>query len=724
MSSRKKEQKYPYRRKVISMTASNNTVNTQNQTICTSEMIIYPTSDNEESEQRIKNNYGTSRPHLVDLKGNKELNQGFESILHISKQVVDGVEETGDNSLCQNAQSLEQNLGIPMDIKQDNCTFKDKSIIDSLAKRNTKQMSKGQQEIVQNLIQQSENIDSLVDHQNQPVTKNDKNELHVCECKTCFLSEEHLALHKRMYCMLNDTPVSQYSDHQYCEPTILPKNFPDVFPCQICEKKNKIVFFKNTDLLLSHMQSEHASKSLLHESKIPCTRKTRSYLKKKLEKTRNSEKQLSTEESNNNILGNQLKVIHLDEDKSYLKNKSIEEGSDKIFGNQLTIFHLNEDKSLSKCTCKWNKSSTFEEICDMLKKQSNFKHISIPIGNNFNQEILEELIKKDRKGFENIPNYSYTFSNNLVPQEKRRRSLNSERLNFEKMSELLKRQKHMDVGDCEKMCDLCGCMFNKASTFRKHLQCHKEGKEILSQKRAHGYWINNRNVKRYFRKCDHCHLLFKSSGILKNHIRSKHSGEMIQCPQCPKQFKVQNGLDYHMEIKHTIEKPYICDVCSATFGQKKWLTRHRQIIHNIDVPTWRKTRRHLCSYCPASFFHPSKLRDHIRSHTGEKPYICQACGKGYARSDYLKEHMRRYHTPGGRRKPDPIICKVCGQSCSTTGLFKDHMRIHTGEKPFKCDICGEAFRMNRMMKKHRETHGSDCHHKVEFNMRMQEAAVL
>eukprot|EP01084_Bolivina_argentea_P219879 372783_1 len=56
--------------------------------------------------------------------------------------------------------------------------------------------------------------------------------------------------------------------------------------------------------------------------------------------------------------------------------------------------------------------------------------------------------------------------------------------------------------------------------------------------------------------------------------------------------------------------------------------------------TQKKPYKYKCNECSYSTKHPSSLRIHERTLSGEKPFCCQICDKLFGRKDYLLKHMR------------------------------------------------------------------------------------
>lgn len=52
-------------------------------------------------------------------------------------------------------------------------------------------------------------------------------------------------------------------------------------------------------------------------------------------------------------------------------------------------------------------------------------------------------------------------------------------------------------------------------------------------------------------------------------------------------------------------------------------------------------KQHRCMTCKKRFLWHSDLRKHERIHTGERPYSCQWCGRGFTQVQHMRSHMFR-----------------------------------------------------------------------------------
>lgn len=74
----------------------------------------------------------------------------------------------------------------------------------------------------------------------------------------------------------------------------------------------------------------------------------------------------------------------------------------------------------------------------------------------------------------------------------------------------------------------------------------------------------------------------------------------------------------------------------------------------LPPPSPNNQRRHECRHCAKRFPTPSKLARHELIHTGEKPFSCTLCHKGFTQLSHLKNHQKFSHRPVFQMTPPPI----------------------------------------------------------------------
>uniref|UniRef100_A0A4W5QBD2 Zinc finger protein 131 n=1 Tax=Hucho hucho TaxID=62062 RepID=A0A4W5QBD2_9TELE len=185
-------------------------------------------------------------------------------------------------------------------------------------------------------------------------------------------------------------------------------------------------------------------------------------------------------------------------------------------------------------------------------------------------------------------------------------------------------------------------------------------------------------------RCNKCDRSFRLYYHLKQHMRA-HVATLEKphvCCHCGKAYMREAALKQHLNTLH-----YEAEELSRSQSQKK--------------------KMHVCDYCDKQFDHFGHFKEHLRKHTGEKPFECPDCHERFARNSTLKCHMAACQNGSGAKKGRKKLyeCQVCSSVFNSWELFKDHLTTHTGEKPNHCTMCDIWFTQPHDLRRHlRELH--------------------
>ncbi|XP_052889338.1 zinc finger protein 235-like [Anopheles moucheti] len=126
-----------------------------------------------------------------------------------------------------------------------------------------------------------------------------------------------------------------------------------------------------------------------------------------------------------------------------------------------------------------------------------------------------------------------------------------------------------------------------------------------------------------------------------------------RCMVCGEKFQSRDVWVAHLAV-HTVERPFQCHICLAQFKTKYVQQNHIRTVHE-------NVRSYRCPICtePSRMFKSKRtLEDHMRYHTGERPFVCCICKITFSSGSVHRNHMYRVHRE--MRKKDRR-CNYCGK---------------------------------------------------------------
>ncbi|CAN6540942.1 unnamed protein product [Malus baccata var. baccata] len=191
--------------------------------------------------------------------------------------------------------------------------------------------------------------------------------------------------------------------------------------------------------------------------------------------------------------------------------------------------------------------------------------------------------------------------------------------------------------------------------------------------------------------------------------------------------RVERELEKSMDNREADQKVpvfkdirrYYCEFCGICRFKKTLIASHILNHHKMDMAReaggegeGEKEKCNTCEECGATFKKPAHLKQHMQSHSLERPYVCSVddCRSSFRRKDHLNRHLLQHQ---GKLFKCPI--ENCNRGFVCQGNMSRHVKelhgedgtyVGRGQKQHVCQEigCGKVFLFASKLRKHESSH--------------------
>ncbi|NXI36167.1 ZN335 protein, partial [Galbula dea] len=233
----------------------------------------------------------------------------------------------------------------------------------------------------------------------------------------------------------------------------------------------------------------------------------------------------------------------------------------------------------------------------------------------------------------------------------------------------------------------------------------RPSRRFLGKKYRKYYYKSSRPLMRPY-LCRICGSRFLTHDDLCFHVNSHEANDpqLFKCLQCSYRSRRWSSLKEHM-FNHVGSKPYKCEECNYTSVYKKDVIRH-SMVHSQDrkkrADPPPKLNSFPCPVCNRIYSMQKRLTQHMKTHSTEKPHMCDKCGKSFKKRYTFRMHLLTHIQAIANCR---FKCEFCDYICEDKKVLLNHQLSHMNDKPYKCSFCKystfrEDFLVSHMAVKH------------------------
>ncbi|GMT14504.1 hypothetical protein PFISCL1PPCAC_5801 [Pristionchus fissidentatus] len=189
------------------------------------------------------------------------------------------------------------------------------------------------------------------------------------------------------------------------------------------------------------------------------------------------------------------------------------------------------------------------------------------------------------------------------------------------------------------------------------------------------------------------------------------------CDVCDALFTLKQNVQWHLLKYHMLDGPipvnnekirYKCLLCLHLFKTASAAAIHDRKVHKKSIKQEVKAKDPIsCEECGKLFASTFQLKEHISIlHLRERKFECEVCGQKFGRRGGVRRHVQMVHLNQLHKCPYDT-CDHPGYKCSKA--LAAHIRsVHTNIRPYECDVCGKNFVRRNDLKMHELTHTEEA----------------